>query len=418
MKEFSDVTLVLQSDGTVHKEIYATKVILAANSMFFYSLFTVGMKEKEGKSVVIDISVDDAPLLYALIKSLYTGVLSVDTDSEELSKMHTYVNLLRVADMYGIRTRYIDCVGLFKKIRRTISCICHQFRYISFYQLKHNLEVKSYLLHLKELIFHEFKKFDKAWQTEDFLELPKGLLKSLLQRDELEVTSEATVLQALKKWFGYDPAERVDDTVALIGCVRFTQIAPSYLTWVVLSVSDFFSVDLTDIEESKGKNLKDTLRKSATESLESAPPKQPKRSSYISEETSEIIEFAYSLYKPNSVSRNFFFRGIYFYITIEAESPNLMNCLLHHALKDTNGDLDPKSALPFQYHFTVQVRNQNVLEYDQIFSRTLEGIPCNGTGGNIHEKLFQNNNHNPAYFGPLEMATRKPSIKVQDWKKN
>ena len=51
--------------------------------------------------------------------------------------------------------------------------------------------------------------------------MPAGELVKLLSSDELNVSSEEEVYQALLSWINFDLAKRTQSAAKLLGCVRY-----------------------------------------------------------------------------------------------------------------------------------------------------------------------------------------------------
>lgn len=59
-----------------------------------------------------------------------------------------------------------------------------------------------------------------ATQSDEFLHLPLEELNSIILEDELNVKSEEVVWEAVLRWVNYDPDNRWQHTVKLMGSIR------------------------------------------------------------------------------------------------------------------------------------------------------------------------------------------------------
>lgn len=71
-----------------------------------------------------------------------------------------------------------------------------------------------------------------ATQSDEFLHLPLEELNSIILEDELNVKSEEVVWEAVLRWVNYDPDNRWQHTVKLMGSIRLglldTQVCNNY----------------------------------------------------------------------------------------------------------------------------------------------------------------------------------------------
>lgn len=71
-----------------------------------------------------------------------------------------------------------------------------------------------------------------ATQSDEFLHLPLEELNSIILEDELNVKSEEVVWEAVLRWVNYDPDNRWQHTVKLMGSIRLglldTQVNTNY----------------------------------------------------------------------------------------------------------------------------------------------------------------------------------------------
>src|SRR5262249_9591898 len=95
---YADFTIVAGKE-TFHVH----RVVLAARSSYFHSLFSLPMKEDKEK--IVDLSHEDSNTVYALLKFLY------EASSIDFNKL----DLLRLADAYQIEELVYTCIGHISK---------------------------------------------------------------------------------------------------------------------------------------------------------------------------------------------------------------------------------------------------------------------------------------------------------------
>ena len=114
----SDVQLVL-TDGKDRRQIHAHKIILAAKSDFFLTMFTSGYKE--ASSSVVEVQVRNVDTALAIIKSMYTSNVELYSDLD---------GFVEQSDAWLIPKKYASTYlgdqGVFQQVEWNCPFICTQ----------------------------------------------------------------------------------------------------------------------------------------------------------------------------------------------------------------------------------------------------------------------------------------------------
>eukprot|EP01112_Ceratiomyxa_fruticulosa_P022945 TRINITY_DN8574_c0_g1_i1.p1 TRINITY_DN8574_c0_g1~~TRINITY_DN8574_c0_g1_i1.p1 ORF type:complete len:412 (-),score=67.80 TRINITY_DN8574_c0_g1_i1:63-1298(-) len=362
----SDCTLVLKSDGTIHKTIHVSNAVLSTHSPYFVALFTNNMKETHQREIEIELSSYEAELFYSIIRLLYSGNLvlpslsdlyfgakkhgvgsdengqseSLESKSPDeaenenkqreeeegaswsedaMNKAQICADIIKLLDRFEIQKRVSHCLELMREGTLLIKSAC--FCLFAIGDLHDHIpEVKQYKQTLVNFLVNEYRNFDKLWNRDDFLQLPFGVVKGIFQSHDLLVSCEETVLQALRKWVNHNPNERVYYLAELLPLVRFFQIELNFLTDYVLDY-DFF--ELGDFREPFAllqTYLFATIQFNDLGSFTDTFPKNwlVRRAGYKLKEVSETIEWEYDLSDLTSqFSKSFYFSGVYYNFSFE-----------------------------------------------------------------------------------------------------
>jgi kelch-like protein 10 len=208
-------------DGILHtsdgKTLYVHRAILSAVSPYFKALFTNSLKggEPETNEVNLDIP---GHILELLLDYAYTGLCNVTSQNVE--------QLLPTADQYEflgvvqLCCRYLleelqpeNCLGIFKFARHYF---CHE------------LEKRG-----RKYICHNFMEI--LQQSSEFKDLSVEELENILCDDELNVSSEELVFEAVIKWTQADLQAREQHLKTLIHCVRYGLMSFTFFTDEVMN---------------------------------------------------------------------------------------------------------------------------------------------------------------------------------------
>eukprot|EP01113_Clastostelium_recurvatum_P030900 TRINITY_DN3805_c0_g1_i1.p1 TRINITY_DN3805_c0_g1~~TRINITY_DN3805_c0_g1_i1.p1 ORF type:complete len:509 (-),score=109.67 TRINITY_DN3805_c0_g1_i1:32-1558(-) len=208
------------SDGVMAR-LNVCKLVLCCKSLFFKTLFTNGMKETNQKTVSIKMLLEDKDTFISLIKYLYTGRFPTEID---LLKMVT------LADKYSVPCAVEEAARLLSRGTYTVEECC------KFLDLPEKIAPNSALVKLIEVasasIVKEFEDFDKMWSHDSFLGLSARGVVEVLKSNNLKVSSENTVYQAVRTWVVRDTA-REHYIPLLIPYIRWPMMTRNFLLDVV-----------------------------------------------------------------------------------------------------------------------------------------------------------------------------------------
>lgn len=205
MGKFCDVTI-----QTENQQFPAHRVVLAVASPFFDKLFS---SQPQGKVFVLQ-EIDNSAM-GSLIDFCYSGKIEVD--------FKNFARILQGADIL--------------ELKEVVNLCC------SFLAARLNannvVTVRICANYLKcdplRLIADNFiwKNFRKCLLTDWFGRLDWDCLVNIIKRDELMVTKEEEVYEAVINWVKLLPEKRIAVFPRVLGHVRLTRLAPEYLFDVV-----------------------------------------------------------------------------------------------------------------------------------------------------------------------------------------
>ena len=203
--EFCDVTLKINDD------IFpAHRVVLAAGSPYFYTLFTSDMKER--REGFVHVQIPELCVTQDLLSYMYTG-------SVRISDLNA-VELWIAADYLLLEELKLRCYLYLEFTVSVLNCLSiHSF-------------AKYYGLVSLQNIARQFieEKFTEVANTEEFLELSAAGVDELLSSDALDVPGEETVYESLVAWTKHNLGERAQYFEGLfLNNIRVGLIDPKYI---------------------------------------------------------------------------------------------------------------------------------------------------------------------------------------------
>ena len=201
--QFIDVRL------KVGEDIFpAHRIVLAANSDYFYAMFTDGMKESNQEVIELKDESISPDAIKIVIDSIYTGDLHVNEEN--------VFEVLAASDHLQVASVVEQCCDFLKR---------------EFVQLR--LDLQSYCLlctvadrhglrDLQEAAEHKMASMYKdICESEEFLSnVSTDQLLSLLSRDDLSAPSETFVFKSVMQWIKYKKEERMAVAGKVIEAVR------------------------------------------------------------------------------------------------------------------------------------------------------------------------------------------------------
>uniref|UniRef100_A0A914W140 BTB domain-containing protein n=1 Tax=Plectus sambesii TaxID=2011161 RepID=A0A914W140_9BILA len=199
-----DVTLVCENE-----RVNAHRVVLSAASDYFAAMFTSGLTETKQRVVVIkDV---EPKAMRQLVRFCYTGTLDMDSSNvEDLVRGGCLLQLPEVVDAC--------CEFLATQLHPTNCLGIRQFADVQ----------NCPLLHRTANLYAQ-RHFTDVMATDEFMTLADHDLFQLLCSDELNVTVEETVFEALRAWIHFDLAARRHLAGRLLSAVRLAFVQPEYI---------------------------------------------------------------------------------------------------------------------------------------------------------------------------------------------
>ena len=203
-RELCDVSLMAENN-----EIHAHRAILAACSPYFRAMFLSGFAEaKEDKVTLQGVS---PAALQQVVDYFYTSELKLETENVE--------DIIRVAILLRLETIVDHCETFLRRNMSPFNCL--------------GLQSFATLFNLESLSQHAARftlwHFETVYEEEEFLEMPYGQLKSLIEDDNLKVQCEEKVFEAVWKWVEHDFTKRKVFIPDIMHYVRFPLMSLTYL---------------------------------------------------------------------------------------------------------------------------------------------------------------------------------------------
>ncbi|XP_077977144.1 kelch-like protein 12 [Glandiceps talaboti] len=232
-----DVILSVEGiDFPVHR------IVLAACSDYFCAMFTNEMSEKQKSS--IELQGLNADTMEVLLDFVYTETVNVTV--ENVQELLPAACLLQLKGVKRACSEFLEnqldptnCLGI-KKFAETHTCA----------DLLRAAETFSY------------KYFSEVVQQEEFMALSKDEMKNLIESDDVQVTTEEPVFEAVLNWVKHDEVNRKEYLPELLSFVRLPLLSPKYLTDIVdTEVLIRSSLDCRDlVDEAKRFHLRPECR--------------------------------------------------------------------------------------------------------------------------------------------------------------
>ena len=204
---FCDVTIRCCEEEAV--EFVAHRVILAAKSNYFYTMFTTGLMEKNEE--VITLKGVTSIAFGALLKYAYSGNVDINPDNIE--------EILAAAHMLQFENVQDAC---FEFLRNNIDCV----NCIAISHLAEKYNCKKAQLDAEEFSRQNFRDVTK---TKEFLEMDIDYVVRLVSSDELNVTNESEIYTAIMSWTKYSQASRSRFLWQLLNYLRVPLLSRKFL---------------------------------------------------------------------------------------------------------------------------------------------------------------------------------------------
>ena len=207
--QFRDQSQFIDVRLKVHEDIFpAHRIALAANSDYFYAMFTDGMKELNQE--VIELKDDSiSPGAFKIVMdSIYTGDLRVNGEN--------VFEVLAAADHLQLTAVVQQCSDFLKREFIHLRFDLHNYCLLSTVADRHGLR------DLQEAAEHKMASiFKDVCESEEFLtHIGADQLFSLLSRDDLNAPSETFIFKSAMQWIKQKNEERKAVAAKVIGAVR------------------------------------------------------------------------------------------------------------------------------------------------------------------------------------------------------
>ena len=204
-QQLCDVTLVA---GT--RKFQAHRLVLSAASDYFAAMFTSGLAEAKQEEVLLPQI--DPDCLEILLQYCYTGELEVKESSVEnlFSTAHQLLlsEVVKVCcDFLASQLHPTNCIGI---------------------QLFADSQGCSDLLDVAQQ--YTAQHFSEVCSQQEFVQLRLPEVQKLLSSDDLNVSSEETIMQAVTIWLEHDLTNRKEHASSMLALVRLPLLRPQYIS--------------------------------------------------------------------------------------------------------------------------------------------------------------------------------------------
>lgn len=203
-----------------HPDINAHKIVLAAASPFFQTMFQSGMRESTSNRVEMPQIKYETAL--SLVEFAYCGKYGITAENAQ--------NLLEAADCYQFHMLKENCESF---LLSTIDLSnCFTLLKIADFRVLPRLSSAALTFALKN--------FSLITKSPAFTELSFTVLQNYLTDDELVCNNEEGVYSAIVYWLNHKKEERSQHASQLLKCVRLGRVNPRFI-WDVIEKEPLFS---------------------------------------------------------------------------------------------------------------------------------------------------------------------------------
>lgn len=202
-RQLCDVMLVAGS-----RKIAAHRVMLSAASDYFFAMFTSNVREATQEEILMkDV---DSDALAALIKYIYTGFIDLCDETVE--------GLMATACLLQLDEVVEACSGFLMKQLHPSNCI----------GIRQFADAQGCRELYRAANEYVVENFVEVMHNQEFLLMSADDLCPVLASDDINVSNEETVFQAVMTWAVHDPG-RTTHLAKLLAHVRLPLIPPQFI---------------------------------------------------------------------------------------------------------------------------------------------------------------------------------------------
>ncbi|KAJ8668028.1 hypothetical protein QAD02_009691 [Eretmocerus hayati] len=202
--QLSDFTVIVED-----KKLYVHKVILAAVIPYYAKIFCTNGSDKS--NVHCQTACSDIESLEACIEFAYSGRIRINRNN--------VTRLLMTAKDLSLAVVKDACINFIEQHSNSRNVL-------GYLQFAFTNKENSMIEYLENKIAHLFTTIPK---NKEFFDLAYGLLRSIISRDDLNVSSEQEVYETVMKWVNHDFSSRETYLAELLRKVRLNVISVEYL---------------------------------------------------------------------------------------------------------------------------------------------------------------------------------------------
>ncbi|EDO40242.1 predicted protein, partial [Nematostella vectensis] len=194
----------------VEGQVFAAhRCVLAANSQFFYTMFTSGMRDSNDSRIKLCSLTSGA--LSSILDFFYTREINISRDN--------VVDILEAASFLLLTPVKSACAQIILSALRINNCISTR-RVADKYALEElKIKADSFIK----------KNFQQVRSEEEFLDLSIGELCELISSDDLNVETEEEVFEAVLKWVKHESQNRAMHLPTALPCLRFGSLSSDFV---------------------------------------------------------------------------------------------------------------------------------------------------------------------------------------------
>ncbi|XP_006634254.2 kelch-like protein 40b [Lepisosteus oculatus] len=203
--KFVDCVLKIKDE-----EFPCHRLVLAACSPFFRTMFLSDLEESKKKEIVLE---DVEPgVMGMILKYIYTSEISITEQNVK--------DIFAAANLFQIPSIFTVCVSFLQKRLSLSNCL-------AIFRLGLMLDCPRLAISARDFICDRFHLIVRDL---DFLQLAPTELAAIITSDSLNVEKEEVVFEALVTWVSHDKENRLKDLSDLFDCIRFRLMPHDYFS--------------------------------------------------------------------------------------------------------------------------------------------------------------------------------------------